>query len=385
MKKYDAIVAGYICIDLTPDFRKTGTSSSISKLFKPGRLIEIDGLRFTLGGAVANTGMALKKFNKKVLLNGLVGDDFIGKIALESLNKYKLSEGIKITKKEGTAFSIVIAPPGVDRVFLESPGCSAIFNTDHINFEAISQSRLFHFGYPPLLKQFYLNNGSHLLHMFSEIQKMGVVTSLDFSLPDAESESGKINWLEIMQRILPFIDIFAPSLEEAMLIMMPDEYGKILSASNNTDIIDQVPLSIIREIGKRIIACGVKILLIKAGHRGAYLITGDVSELNIKRGLHLYEKSWNHKEFYCPAFPSDPEKIINATGAGDTAAAAFISAILNGESPVNSLTYAAIAGRNNLYCNDIYKELAGWDEMAKEIKNSSNEIIYLNEEFSVKH
>ena len=379
MKKYDAIIAGYICVDLTPNFRKNEVDTSISKLFKPGSLIEIEGLSFTLGGAVANTGMAMKKFNKKVFLNGLIGDDFIGKIALESLDKYKLSEGIKITKQAGTAFSIVIAPPGVDRIFLESPGCSTIFNTDHINFEVISQSRLFHFGYPPLLKQFYLNNGDHLLHMFSEIQEMGVVTSLDFSLPDAESESGKINWLEIMQGILPFTDIFVPSLEEALLIIMPDEYAKILSASKNTDIIDQVPPGTIREIGKRIIACGVKILLIKAGHRGAYLITGDVSELNTKRGLQLYEKSWNHKEFYCPAFPSDPEKIINTTGAGDTAAAAFILAILNGESPDNSLIFAAIAGRNNLYCNNIYEDLTDWNEMAKEIKISSNEIININE------
>ena len=138
----------------------------------------------------------MKKFNKNVFLNGLVGDDFIGKIAIEWLDKYNLSEGIRITDKAGTAFSIVIAPPGIDRIFLESPGCNQIFDTSFINFDAISQSRLFHFGYPPLLKQFYQDNGSQLVDLFSKIQKMGVVTSLDFSLPDTESESGKIDWPE---------------------------------------------------------------------------------------------------------------------------------------------------------------------------------------------
>ena len=68
MKKYDVIVAGYICVDLTPDFRKSETISDISTLFVPGKLIEIEGLSFTLGGAVANTGMALKRFNKKVCI-----------------------------------------------------------------------------------------------------------------------------------------------------------------------------------------------------------------------------------------------------------------------------------------------------------------------------
>ena len=170
----------------------------------------------------------MKKFSKKVLLNGLVGDDFIGKIAIEWLDKYNLSDGIKITDKAGTAFSIVIAPPGIDRIFLESPGCNQIFDTSFINFDAISQSRMFHFGYPPLLKQFYQNNGSQLVDLFSEIQKMGVVTSLDFSLPDPESESGRINWPEIMQKILPFTDIFVPSLEEVLQIMQPGEYAGIL-------------------------------------------------------------------------------------------------------------------------------------------------------------
>ncbi len=190
MKKYDAIIAGYTCVDLIPDFKKSQPVIGLSNLFIPGKLIEIDGISFVLGGAVPNTGLAMKKFNKNVFLNGLVGDDFIGKIAIEWLDEYNLSEGIRTTGKAGTAFSIVIAPPGIDRIFLESPGCNQIFGISYINFDAISESRLFHFGYPPLLKQFYQNDGSELVDLFSRIQSMGVVTSLDFSLPDPESESG---------------------------------------------------------------------------------------------------------------------------------------------------------------------------------------------------
>jgi sugar/nucleoside kinase (ribokinase family) len=102
MKKFDAVIAGYICVDLIPDFKKTQSITSISNLFIPGKLIEIDGISFVLGGVVANTGLAMKKLNKKVLLNGIVGEDFIGKIAIEWLDKYYLSEGIKTTKKAGT-------------------------------------------------------------------------------------------------------------------------------------------------------------------------------------------------------------------------------------------------------------------------------------------
>jgi sugar/nucleoside kinase (ribokinase family) len=377
MRKFDVVIAGYICVDLIPEFHKDKSHVSLSEFFKPGKLIEIKGLSAVLGGAVANTGMVMKKFSKNVLLNGSIGDDFIGKIARESLDKCGLSEGIRTVKDYRTAFGLVIAPPQIDRIFLESLGCSKLFDISHINFDAIAQSRLFHFGYPPLLRQFYQKEGSQLLDMFSKVKSLDVVTSLDFSLPDAGGESGSINWPEILQRILPFTDIFVPSLEEALQIMMPDEYAQIEASFDKIDFIDRIPVSTIRQLGKRIIDCGAKIVLLKAGHSGAYLWTGDISSLNEKSGFTLSAEKWNYCELWCPAYPVDNDKFINASGAGDTSAAAFLSAILNGEGPETSLRYAAIAGRNSLYCYDIYNEISTWDEIAMEMKSESNEIINL--------
>lgn len=377
MKKYDAVIAGYICVDLIPEFKKNESHESIFDLLKPGKLIEINGLNYTLGGVVANTGAAMKKFSKNVILNGLIGKDFIGKVAMELLEPYGLSEGIKTVDHKGTAFGLVIAPSGIDRIFLESPGCSRWFDMNHIDFEAIAQSRLFHFGYPPLLRKFYIDQGAQLVNLFSIVQKSGVVTSLDFSLPDAESESGKVEWPVIMKKVLPFTDIFVPSLEEALQILLPAEYQKLTSIVGNTDIIDIVPIETIREIGSLIIDLGVKITLIKAGHRGVYLWTGDISSINKNVGFDLHIESWNYRELWCDAYPTENSKIVNASGAGDTASAAFISAILDGENPEASLKYAAMAGRNNLYCYDIYKELSGWAEMTEEISAHPNEVIDL--------
>src|SRR5665647_2450016 len=140
MKKYDATIAGYFCVDLIPEFKKNEIHANISEVLKPGKLIEIDGLSSTLGGVVANTGMAMKKFSKSIFLTGIIGDDFIGKIAREWLDKYHLSEGIKTIAGQNTAFGLVIAPAGVDRIFLESPGCSQFFDIGHINFDAVAQS-----------------------------------------------------------------------------------------------------------------------------------------------------------------------------------------------------------------------------------------------------
>src|SRR4030042_5347559 len=127
MKKYDAVIAGYTCVDMIPNFKKTGSYSNINELLKPGKLIEIDDMNIVLGGIVPNTGLAMKKMNRKVFLNGLTGDDFIGKMAREYFDKYNASEGMGITPVAGTAFSIALTPPGFDRIFLESPGCNQVF------------------------------------------------------------------------------------------------------------------------------------------------------------------------------------------------------------------------------------------------------------------
>jgi sugar/nucleoside kinase (ribokinase family) len=372
MKKYDAVIAGYTCVDMIPNFSKE--SNDLAKIFVPGKLTEIEGMSFTLGGIVPNTGLAMKKFGMNIFLNGLVGEDYLGKLVWDWLDKFHLALGLQSTTKSGTAFSIVLAPHGLDRIFLESPGCNQIFQPDHLNLEAIAQSRLFHFGYPPLLKQFYINDGALLSNLFSRIQNMGIVTSLDFCLPDSSSESGKVSWPQIMERVLPFVDIFVPGLEELLKIMEPEEYHEFENAYGEGDILDKIPLNKIREIGRKVIQKGVKILLIKAGHRGAYLITGEPSGI---RSLKLVSKKWNHCEIWCDAYKCEPDKVINSSGAGDTAAAAFLTAILKGEDPEMALKYAALAGRNNLYCSNI-NDLDNWKEMSEEIKYNENELIWLN-------
>lgn len=376
MKKFDVMVSGYTCVDMIPDF-KTQSETTLSDLFVPGKLIELGGINFVPGGVVPNTGLAIRKFGRKVFLNGLVGNDIIGKIAIEWLDKYGVSGGMRTTDEAGTAFSIVIAPPGIDRIFLESPGCNQIFDSTFINFNAVAESRLFHFGYPPLLKQFYLNEGNQLADLLSKVQKLGVVTSLDFSLPDPESESGRINWPKVMDRILPCTDIFVPSLEEAVQILNPGKYAGILSLATNSDVVDDLILSSIREIGRMCIGSGVKILLIKAGHLGAYLLTGDVSSLNDKAGLKLEAENWNHREIWCNAYKTDPLKVKNSSGAGDVAVAAFLTAILQGEDPDSSVKYAAMAGRNSLYCKSIHDDLNDWFELTEEIKVVENNLIKL--------
>lgn len=373
-KKYDAVIAGYTCVDLIPEFKKHETTGNINDILKPGKLTEIEGMDFVLGGVVPNTGLAMKKFGKKVYLNGLLGNDSIGRIAVEKLRDYGITEGIMSLDQAGTAYSLVIAPPGVDRIFLESPGCNRIFNKSHINFEMARMAGLFHFGYPPLLQQFVANSGDQLVSMYREVQKTGTVTSLDLSLPDPDSETGKANWPEIMKSLLPFVDIFVPSLEELLAVIAPDVYTALINRAADKDLIDIVTEELIRETGRKIIGCGVKILIIKMGKRGVYLLTGNGS--SVVKSSRL-PNNWDNREIICNAYVADTDRIEHASGAGDTAVAAFLSAILDGESPERAVKYAAAAGRDKLYCDDIYKDMPDWKGLSEELSSETNELVVL--------
>lgn len=370
MKLYDAVIAGYFCVDLIPGFNKELSEES----FRPGKLIEINGLDYTLGGVVANAGMAMKKFGKKVWLNGLAGDDFMGEVARQWLEKHGVAQGIPVMKNSGTGVGIVISPPGIDRIFLESPGCNRFFDIEHINMGAVFSSRLFHFGYPPLLRQFYANGGSQLEKLFSMVSAGNVITSLDFSLPDQDSESGIQDWDDILRRVLPHTDIFVPSLEEALQILMPTEFKRIQSLAGSGELIDHVDIEVVREAGRRMISYGASVVMIKAGHRGAYLVTGDVSRVARKDSKSIKEEDWSHSELWCDAYPADSSRFKNASGAGDSAAAAFLSAFLDQEGPETALKYAMIAGRNNLYCNDIFNEMPDWKEMTRQVNTEPGKI-----------
>ncbi|MCE5249773.1 carbohydrate kinase family protein [bacterium] len=366
-KKYDVVVSGYLCVDLAPEFFKTSGESNRADIFIPGSLTEVNGLTISLGGVVANTGSALKMFNQRVLLMGLIGKDLLGEIALKILRENGLSEGIVTTDKSGTAYGIVLSPPGMDRVFFESPGCSKHFTSSDINYKAIAESRIFHFGYPPLMKEFYINNGEELMKMFSIVKTLDAITSLDMTLPDPDSESGKVDWKCILTRVLPYVDIFAPSVEEIVFMMKPEFYSQITTNFTDGDIIESIPEEMVIDIGREMIDLGVRVVLIKSGKLGAYLFTGDISPLNDVPGMTLSENCWNHREIRSPAFRIDAYRVINASGAGDAAVAGFLTAMLKGENPEIAVKYAMCAGRNNLYGVNATDGLTDWDTMTKEL------------------
>lgn len=358
----DAVVAGYLGVDIAPGFAARG-ARPFAELFRPGKLIETRGLDFSLGGVVANTGLAMKHFGCDVALMGCVGEDALGDLAVARLAEAGVRDGIRRIATAGTAYGIVLAPPGVDRMFLEDPGCNRGFTVEHIDLDVVRQSRLFHFGYPPLMEALWRNGGRGLRDLLATARACGAAVSLDMALPDPDAPAGRADWGGILAAALPLVDIFVPSIEELLFMLDPDGYERLAAQAPGGDLIDAMPSSVYGELADRVLALGVKVLLIKAGHKGAYLRTAVPTKADALPGWPLGGAGCPDGLWLAP-LPLDAARVCNASGAGDCAVAGFLSALLKGESVVAAGHCAMAAGRDNLYGRDALSGLRDWSAMA---------------------
>ena len=195
MKKI--ISAGHICVDITPMFPSRETFSSLTEILVPGQLIQMDGVSVHTGGSVANTGLALKKLGCDVLLLGKIGDDSFGQMIREIFARYG-GEGLIVDPKVTTSYTVVLAVPGIDRLFLHAPGANDTFVSADISDTVWEDAALFHFGYPPLMKRMYEEEGRELVDMFQRAKAHGLATSLDLAAVDprspAERQTGGASW-----------------------------------------------------------------------------------------------------------------------------------------------------------------------------------------------
>ena len=361
-KQQRIVVAGHICLDIIPKFTGPGVSS-ISELLRPGVLVNVEQLIFSTGGTVSNTGIALKIFGCDVSYAARVGDDIIGSLIIEKLNQYGHTGGIRISKGEGSSYTIVLTPPGIDRIFLHCPGTNNTFVASDIDYAMLKDVKLFHFGYPPIMRMMFAEGGRELALIFKQVKQNGVVTSLDMSMPDPLSESGRINWREVYRNTLPDVDIFLPSIEEAFFTLYPEAYMKLKKREKKGGFAEQIQPAQYRSIADEFLRMGCGMVALKAGHLGWYFRSSDTLP-HLERLKLSDMSSWASRELWCPAYLV--KNIAGATGSGDSSIAGFLAALIKGKSPEECLHLANCAGYHNLAGLDALSGLKNWEQVEKD-------------------
>ncbi len=337
------IVAGCVCIDISPEFL-CGSVAEIGDLLKPGKLIEAGKATISPGGAVSNTGLALKALGEDVVLMARIGDDLLGDTLSGILSKYGVNDLMIRASGEDTAYSVVLAVPGIDRIFIHNSGANHTFCADDVPQAGLEDAAIFHFGYPPLMRTMYTDGGAELVKVMTKAKDAGCITSLDMAMADPESEAGQIDWPSILKKVLPLTDIFVPSFEELMFMLDRDGYNRLKAEAGNGDITDIIDLDRdIKPLADKCMAMGTKVLLLKCGVPGLYLRTADKERLTaIAEMTGIDAAEWSGKDVFERSYVA--ERVVSATGAGDTSIAGFLAGMLHGESAEDCLHIAAAAG-----------------------------------------
>lgn len=367
------IVAGHICLDITPVFPEKKISN-IGEVLKPGQLIQMGKAEVSTGGAVANTGLGMKVLGADVHLMGKLGKDEFGDMICGILEKYEASDAMIRSDDVSTSYSVVLAVPGIDRIFLHNPGANDCFHAGDISEKLLEDVALFHFGYPTLMRSMYENDGEELITLFKKVKAAGCATSLDLSAVDSDSDAGKADWKTILTRVMPYVDFFVPSIEELCFMLDSELFEDWQKRANGRDITEILDLEKdIIPLADKCMSLGTKVLLLKCGAPGMYLCTANEKVLKeIGRNLELDVSLWENKNIFEKSYVV--EKILSGTGAGDTSIAAFLTSILNGEMPEMCLHLAAATGASCITAYDALSGLKPLDELRLQIEKGWKKI-----------
>lgn len=362
------VVAGHICIDITPVFPEHRVEH-MEEILAPGKLIQVGKADIHTGGVVANTGLCMHKLGADVNLMGKVGNDEFGRMILGILKEHGMESGMILSDDCTTSYSIVLAVPGIDRIFLHNPGANDDFYFRDIRMGLVGEADLFHFGYPPLMASMYERDGEELVSIFREVDRLGVLTSLDMAAVDENSKSGAADWERILGRVLPFVDFFFPSVEELAYMIDRDKYRELKERAGGKDMTEVLSIEEdVRPLADKLIRMGTRAAVIKCGVTGLYYKIADSAKMQIlkeKSGIDFSD--WAGKEGLERSYT--PEKVLSGTGAGDTTIGAFLCALLEERSIEQCLQLATGTGASCVESYDALSGLRSFEQLEEKIKN----------------
>ncbi len=257
-----------------------------------GKLLLVDGIELHCGGCAVNTGIGLARLGIKSGISARVGQDGFGNFLRERLSAEGVSTtGLKVMAGERTSATAVMVSPDGERSFLHFLGANRNYSAADFNFKLFDDYRILHLAGILLTPSF---DGEPAASVMRRAKEAGLVTSLD----TAWDSTGR--WLKAVGPILPYTDLFLPSIEEA----------KMLSGLKDPE-----------EIADFFLKTGVKVVALKMGSEGSYF------------------KSSSGEKGFGSIYPVT---VKDTTGAGDAFAAGFLAGYLQ-EWPLRRVTQLANA------------------------------------------
>jgi sugar/nucleoside kinase (ribokinase family) len=362
-KTLDCVVAGHACVDLTPAFPAESESpgGSVADILRPGVLVSVGPVTVSCGGAVPNVGLPLVRLGHDVQLMAKCGDDAFGRVLRERIEQAApgVAEAVGVSSDDATSYTVVVAPPGIDRIFLHCSGANDTFGADDLDAGVLARARLVHFGYPTLMKRLYGDRGDELSAIFRAIKDAGATASLDLAYPGGAA--AQADWRAILSATLPHVDVFTPSADELLLTLRPELSRELADRSPDGSIGGALEMDVLSDLAGWCIEAGAGVVLIKCGHLGIYARSAGAQRVaSMGPGGPGDAASWAGAERFESGYSA--RRVVSATGAGDCAIAGFLSAMLRGLSLGEALRVACAVGAFNVSAPDSVSGVKSWEE-----------------------
>ncbi len=275
-----------------------------------GQLTTITDIGKSVGGAVCNTGIDLKKLmpDTTVYAMGVVGNDDSGDYALNTMSSAGMD--CSLVKREGaTSFTAVMSDTLTrERTFFQYRGANALFSEDNFNWDEIDCD-LLHIAYILLLDELDKEDeeyGTKMARLLAHAKEHGIRTSID-----VVSENGE-RFNKLVPPALKYTDICCINEIEASRttgVTIRDENGKLLYQN-------------IKPLLKALLDMGVS----------------EWAVIHCPEGGFGMDKAGNYAQ--CGQIYTPDGFIKGKVGAGDAFCAGVLAAAHRGE----SLEYAMILG-----------------------------------------
>jgi hypothetical protein len=196
--RYDVSVIGLYILDIL--------GRPVTGIPERGNVDFIEEIRLTVAGTAGGTVVDTAKLGLKSLAVGAVGDDEKADWVLLTLRKYG-ADVSAMQRLAGipTSATILNVRPNGDRPALHVRGASDHFDVPASAYEQVFDAPIIHLGGTGLLKRL---DGPASLTLLKEAKRRGRTVTFDLIAASAET-------LANVEPLLPFIDYFMPSIEEA--------------------------------------------------------------------------------------------------------------------------------------------------------------------------
>ncbi len=256
--------------------------SPVEEMPEKGILCPVDSIELFSGGNAMTAAINLKKMGQSSAIIGMVGRDRFGDFLSGCLEQYEVCiDGLKRTEKAQTSASTLLISEGGERSFWHCEGANGVFSIDDIDMEIVKQANTVFVTGSFLMNTF---DGAQTAEFLKRCKELGKTTVLDVCW------DSKGRWGTLLNQVLPYLDIFMPSIDEAREIAGKDT---------------------VEEMSETFLKLGAKSVVIKCGSDGCYL-----------------RESIEASGVMIPACKR--VTAVDTTGAGDSFCSGFLAAFSRG-------------------------------------------------------